>query len=128
MAPPPTPASAPVAFFGDIAVSRVGEKEFRAERIRIGGNVQATKVVRQVRPVYPEALKSQGITGTVMLRAVISVTGEPLNVEVVNTAVNYGLAQAALEAVRQWRYQPTLLNGQPVEVPATIDVVFELEK
>ena len=99
-----------------------------AERIRVGGNVQATRIVRQVRPVYPEALKSQGITGTVMLRAVISVTGEPLNVEVVNTAVNYGLAQAALEAVRQWRYQPSLLNGQPVEVPTTIQVVFELEK
>jgi protein TonB len=63
-----------------------------------------------------------------MLRAVISTTGETLNPEVVNTTVHRGLAQAALDAVRQWRYQPTLLNGQPVEVVTKIDVTFELEQ
>src|ERR1019366_9967288 len=83
-------------------------------RIPVGGNVQAAKILRQVRPVYPADLKQQGISGTVMLRAVISTTGETLNPEVINTTVNPGLAQAALDAVRQWRYQPTLLNGQPV--------------
>jgi TonB family protein len=64
----------------------------------------------------------------VMVRAVISVTGEMLNPEVINTTVNPGLAQAALDAVRQWRYQPTLLNGQPVEVVTNIDVTFELDQ
>ena len=63
-----------------------------------------------------------------MLRAVISKTGEPLNPEVINTAVNPGLAQAALDAVRQWRYQPTLLNGQPVEIVTTVNVTFELDQ
>ena len=62
-----------------------------------------------------------------MLRAVISTTGEPLNPEVVNT-VDPGLARAALDAFRQWRYQPTLLNGEPVEVVTTVMMRFELEQ
>ena len=97
-------------------------------RIPVGGNVQASKLIKKVDPVYPADLRQQGITGTVMVRAVISVTGEMLNPEVINTTVNPGLAQAALEAVRQWRYQPTLLNGQPVEVVTNIDVTFELDQ
>ena len=97
-------------------------------RIPVGGNVQASKLVKQVAPIYPADLRQQGITGTVMLRAVISTTGEMLNPEVINTTVNPGLAQAALDAVRQWRYQPTLLNGQPVEVVTNIDVTFELDQ
>jgi len=47
---------------------------------------------------------------------------------VINTTVHPGLAQAALDAVRQWRYQPTLLNGQPVEIVTNIDVTFELDQ
>jgi TonB family protein len=97
-------------------------------RIPVGGNVQASKLIKQVAPVYPADLRQQGITGTVMLRAVISITGEMLNPEVINTTVNPGLAQAALDAVRQWRWQPTLLNGQPVEVVTNIDVTFELDQ
>ena len=98
------------------------------QRIAVGGNVQVAKIIRQTRPIYPEDLKAQGISGTVILKAVISTTGEPLNPQVVNTAVNFGLAQAALDAVKQWRYQPTLLNGQPVEVTTTIQVTFELDQ
>ena len=97
-----------------------------AQRIPIGGNVQASKLIFQARPDYPEELQQLGIHGTVMMRAVISKYGEPLNVEVINTDVHPGLAKAALDAVRQWRYQPTLLNGQPVEVVTSIDVNFEL--
>jgi len=98
------------------------------QRIPIGGNVQPAKLLTRVSPVYPADLKAQGITGTVMIRAVISTTGEPLSPEVINATVHPGLAQAALDAVRQWRYQPTLLNGQPVEVPTTVDVIFELDQ
>ena len=98
------------------------------QRIPVGGNVQASKLIKKVDPVYPADLRQQGITGTVMLRAVISITGEMLNPEVINTTVNPGLAQAALDAVRQWRYQPTLLNGQPVEVVTNINVTFELDQ
>jgi len=98
------------------------------QRIPVGGNVQPAKLLSQVPPVYPANLKQQGIAGTVMLRAIISKTGEPLNPVVINTTVHPGLAQAALEAVRQWRYQPTLLNGQPVEIVTNIDVTFELDQ
>ena len=98
------------------------------QRIPIGGNVQAAKLLRQPRPVYPEELKAQGITGVVKIRMIISKTGEPLNPEVLSTNVNPGLIQAAMEAVKRWRYQPTLLNGQPIEVITTIDVTFELEQ
>jgi TonB family protein len=96
-------------------------------RIPVGGNVQAAKLLTKVDPAYPADLKQQGITGTVIVRAVVSTAGDTLNPEVINT-VHPGLAQAALDAVRQWRYQPTLLNGQPVEVVTTITVTFELDQ
>jgi TonB family protein len=98
------------------------------ERIPIGGSVRAARLITQARPVYPAELKQQGITGHVMIAAVISKTGETLNPRVLNTDVHPGLAQAALDAVKQWRYEPTLLNGQPVEVVTSIDVVFELDQ
>jgi TonB family protein len=98
------------------------------QRIPVGGNVQPAKLLSQVPPVYPANLKQQGIAGTVMLRAILSKTGEPLNPVVINTTVHPELAQAALDAVRQWRYQPTLLNGQPVEVVTNIEVTFELDQ
>ena len=97
------------------------------ERIRVGGNVQATRLISQVRPEYPADLQRAGIQGTVLLRAVISTAGDLANLDAVNTAVDPGLVRAALDAVRQWRYQPTLLNGQPVEVVTTITVDFRLE-
>jgi TonB family protein len=97
-------------------------------RIRVGGNVQATKLTAQARPAYPPACKAEGVEGTVLLRAVISVDGTPLNLQAVNRLVDARLVEAATEAVRQWRYQPTLLNGQPIEVITEIQVNFRLEK
>jgi TonB family protein len=96
------------------------------ERIKVGGNVQPAKLIRQAKPVYPEDLKQLGVEGSVVIRTVISVDGQPLNPEVINTDVHPGLAKAALDAVSQWRYQPTLLNGQPVEVVTTITIEFRL--
>jgi TonB family protein len=98
------------------------------QRIPVGGNVQPAKLLSKVDPTYPASLKQQGIGGIVMVRAIISKTGEPLNPVVINTTVHPGLAQAALDAVRQWRYQPTLLNGQPVEIVTNIDVTFQLDQ
>src|ERR1017187_4295221 len=96
-------------------------------RIPVGGNVQAAELIKQVHPVYPADLKEQGIKGTVMRRAVIPPAGEPLHPEVVNP-VDPGFAQASLDAFRQWRYQPTLLNGEPVEVVTTVTMSLELEQ
>jgi TonB family protein len=96
-------------------------------RIRVGGNVQATKLVHMAKPVYPPELQAAGIEGTVLLRAVISVQGNLLGLSVINTSVAPELAKAAMDAVGQWRYTPTLLNGMPVEVATTIAVNFRLE-
>lgn len=95
-------------------------------RIRLGGNVQAAKIITRVQPIYPESAKAAGAQGSVLLHAVVSKDGRPLSLQVLNSQVNPDLARAAVEAVSQWRYQPTLLNGDPVEVDTTIQVKFTL--
>jgi TonB family protein len=97
-------------------------------RIRIGGNVQATKLISQVKPIYPENAQRSGIEGTVLLHAVIATDGSLLSIGVTNTLADPELAAAAIDAVKQWHYQPTLLNGQPMEVVTTISVNFRLQK
>ncbi|MGH9674881.1 MAG: TonB family protein, partial [Bryobacteraceae bacterium] len=97
-------------------------------RIRVGGHLQATRLLNRVPPTYPDYARDNGIEGTVLMRAVISKDGSLLNLGVINTQVDATLARAAMDAVSQWRYQPTLLNGQPVEVITTIDVHFRLEQ
>jgi TonB family protein len=97
------------------------------QRIRVGGNVQATKLVTSVNPLYPPGAEAAGIEGTVLLRAVISVKGDLLGISLMSTSVDAELAKAAMDAVRQWHYQPTLLNGAPVEVVTTIAVTFRLD-
>jgi len=97
-------------------------------RIRVGGNVQATKLVSMTKPAYPPGAEAAGIEGTVLLRAVISTGGDLLGLSVMNQAVDGELAGAAMDAVKQWHYEPTLLNGVPVEVVTTIAVTFRLER
>ncbi len=94
-------------------------------RIRIGGNVQSAKIIHKARIIYPAEAKQKGIQGTVFLRAVISKEGTILSLQVLS-APDKSLADAALEGVKQWTYQSTLLNGNPVEVVTRIDVNFTL--
>lgn len=96
------------------------------QRIRVGGNVQATRLLASPRPAYPDAAREAGREGTVMLRAVISTEGNLLSIRALPGSDDE-LAAAATEAVKQWKYQPTLLNGKPVEVVTTIEVRFKLE-
>jgi protein TonB len=96
------------------------------KRIRVGGNVQATKILRMTRPQYPQHLQQQGIEGTVLLEGVISLDGSLLSLRSQNALVHPELTKAAIDAVQQWKYQPTLLNGQPVEIITTIQVNFRL--
>src|SRR5580692_803533 len=93
-------------------------------RIRVGGNVAAAKLVRQVTPLYPPIAKTAHISGTVILHAVIAKDGSIQNLDYVSGPPL--LMKNAMDAVRQWRYSPTLLNGEPVEVDTTISVVFTL--
>lgn len=97
-------------------------------RIKVGGHMQAAKMVKQVRPVYPADCKASGIQGTVLLKAVIGKDGSVVNLEPLNKLVDSRLVDASLEAVRQWRYEPTLLNGNPVEVITEIEINFTLSK
>ncbi len=90
--------------------------------IRIGGNVQQAKLVKHVMPIYPPLAIPARIQGTVRLEAIISKDGTIQNLRVLSG--HPLLLRSAMDAVRQWRYQPTLLNGEPVEVQTTIDVVF----
>jgi TonB family protein len=96
------------------------------KRIQVGGNVQSVKLISQPKPSYPPECKAAGIQGSVMFRAVISKEGSILNLTQINEIVDRRLVEAASEAVKQWKYQPTLLNGAPVEVITEIDVNFTL--
>ncbi len=92
----------------------------------MGGNVQPAKLLQQVQPIYPTGAQQEGVEGTVLLEAVISKEGAPMGLKAVNSVVDQRLVDAAIEAVRYWRYKPTLLNGQPVEVVTTMSVIFQL--
>lgn len=92
--------------------------------IRVGGKVQAARIVSRVSPVYPLEASEQGISGAVHLEAIITTAGLIREVKVLSGEPL--LAAAAQEAVRQWRYRPTYLNGQPVEVITLIEVIFHL--
>jgi len=96
------------------------------DRIRVGGNVQAAKLVRQPKPVYPPLAKQARIQGVVKFTAVIGKDGAIQNLQMISG--HPLLVQAATEAVKQWVYQPTLLNGEAVEVVTQIDVNFTLSQ
>src|SRR5271167_1848757 len=98
----------------------------KPSRLSIGGTVQAAKIITRVQPVYPESARSAGISGTVVLHAVIGMDGKPLSLRVKNSQIDPDLARSAVEAVSQWRYSPTLLNGEPIEVDTIITVNYSL--
>jgi len=107
------------------AVAQAAEKP-NTMRIRIGGNVEAARLITKVQPIYPASAKQRGAQGSVLLHAIVSKDGRPLSMKVLNSQIDPELARAAVEAVSQWRYQPTLLNGEPVEIDTTIAVNFTL--
>jgi protein TonB len=94
------------------------------KRIRVGGQVESARVVFGPHPEYPPLAKMARIQGTVRLDAVISKDGTIQDLKVISG--HPLLVRAALEAVQRWRYQPTLLNGDAVEVATEIDVNFTL--
>jgi protein TonB len=93
-------------------------------RIRVGGNVEAASIINKVAPQYPPIAKTAHVSGTIILHAIISKEGSIQELQYVSGPPL--LMKAAMDAVKEWRYKPTLLNGEPVEVDTTIDVVFTL--
>jgi TonB family protein len=100
--------------------------ETSPKRLQIGGSVQAAKLLTKVNPKYPPGAKQAGIQGSVIIRTVILMSGTPGELTVVSSPSD-DLSYASLEAVRQWRYSPTLLNGSPVEVVTDITINFTLQ-
>jgi len=92
--------------------------------IPVGGNVQAAKLIRQVPPVYPPLAKQARVSGVVQLKVIIGKDGAVKEVTAISG--HPFLRQAAIDAVRQWIYQPTLLNGEPTEVSTEVAVNFTL--
>jgi protein TonB len=92
------------------------------QRIRVGGNVEAGARINNVTPEYPAIAKVAHISGTVVLHAIIAKDGTIQELEFVSGPPM--LVKPAMDAVKQWRYKPYLLNGDPVEVETTINVDF----
>ncbi|MFY9790230.1 MAG: TonB family protein [Candidatus Sulfotelmatobacter sp.] len=94
------------------------------QRVRVSAGVTSGLLIRKVNPTYPPLARQARISGTVVLRAVISKDGSIENLSLVSG--HPMLAPAAIEAVKQWKYKPYLLNGEPVEVDTEIQVNFTL--
>jgi TonB family protein len=116
-----TAPNAPEA--GQLANSET--KPPRRTALRVGDAIQQSKLISKVEPIYPREAKAERLEGTVVLQ--VTVNEEGLVSGIIASPGNYQILEdAAIEAVRQWKYSPTLLNGEPVPVFATVTVVFRL--
>jgi len=131
--PPPMGVVGPGAGLPDSISSVIGSigtgpavtvKPPPRKTLRISSGVMAGNLLEKTVPQYPPIPKISRIQGTVVLQATISTAGLIQNLRVISGPPM--LQQAALDAVRSWRYKPYLLNGEPVEVETTINVVFSL--
>jgi len=104
----------------------VEQKKAAPTRIRVGGQVQQANLIRQPKPIYPPLAKQARIQGVVRFNAIIGKDGTIQNLQLISG--HPLLVPAAEEAVKQWLYKPTLLNGEPVEVATVIDVNFTLSQ
>ncbi len=98
-----------------------------AQRIRVGGNIRVPRKEVDVHPVYPQTMREAGREGVVPIEAIIGVDGTVTSLRVLSAQVHPDFAISASDAVRQWKFSPTLLNGQPVEVAMRVSITFSLE-
>jgi periplasmic protein TonB len=94
------------------------------QRVRVSAGVTNGLLIKRIQPPYPPLARQARIQGTVVLQAEISKTGDIQNLRLISG--HPMLAPAAIEAVKQWKYKPYLLNGEPVEVETTVQVNFTL--
>ena len=93
--------------------------------VRVGGNIRPPQKIKNVNPRYPEVAQSAGVQGVVIIEATIGAEGDVTNARILRSISL--LDQAALDAVRQWQFEPTLLNGVPVPIIMTVTVQFSLQ-
>lgn len=118
------PAISPIKLTPPAEKPKVDEPKPFRQGVRVSQGAQLAKLIHEVKPIYPTVAKTARISGTVQLLAVISKDGTVHNLQTLSG--NPLLVRAALDAVSQWVYRPTLLNGEPVEVTAPIEVNFIL--
>jgi TonB family protein len=94
--------------------------------LRVGGNIRVPRKLLDMKPVYPESMRDAGLEGLVPIEAVIGIDGRVASVRVLSAQVHPEFAKAAMDAVRQWRFSPTLLNGVAVDVAMVVSVNFSL--
>lgn len=125
---PPAPAQPPPGIAGELpAPAPPGMDEATADNhpspAADAGNV-GPRPVHRPNPTYPRSALRRGLSGEVLVRAMVGVDGRPRQVEVVRSSSHRSLDQAALRAVRGWRFQPAMQDGQPVVAPVEIPVSF----
>jgi TonB family protein len=94
--------------------------------MRVPSDVIPPRIIKRVEPRYPDLARKANIQGVVIIEVVISKTGKVRSARVLRSTGNSGLDEAAIEAVKQWEFTPSLLNGAPVEVFLTVTVSFRL--
>ncbi|HEU4938184.1 MAG TPA: M56 family metallopeptidase [Vicinamibacterales bacterium] len=97
-----------------------------AQRLRVGGNIKVPTKTLDVKPTYPKSMRDAGREGLVPIEAIIGTDGTVTSVRVLTAQVHPDFAIAAVDAVRQWKFTPTLLNGAPVEVVMKVSIQFGL--
>ncbi|MCU0251708.1 MAG: energy transducer TonB [Vicinamibacterales bacterium] len=97
----------------------------KAAAVRVGGKIKPPTKIKNVTPVYPAAAKSANVAGMVIIEATIGGDGKVIHAKVLRSVPM--LDEAALDAVRQWEFTPTLLNGAPVPIVMTVTVNFKLQ-
>ncbi|MGH9566638.1 MAG: energy transducer TonB [Candidatus Angelobacter sp.] len=102
----------------------VAPKVAAPQRIRVSSGVSTGNLIRKITPQYPSIARTAHISGSVILEAEISKQGDVVNLHVIGGPPL--LRQAAVEAVKQWKYRPYLLNGEPVVVDTQVTVIFSL--
>src|SRR5712692_4137976 len=100
-------------------------EEFWLGGVKVDADTQQRKLVHSVRPVYPDVARQAGIEGAVRLKAIIARDGSVQALKVISGEP--ALANAAVEAVRKWRYRPTVMEGKPVAVVTTVTVEFQFK-
>ena len=102
------------------------EEPKRPLRVRVSESVSQAFIAKKVQPDYPPEARAKHVEGRVVMKAEISESGDVQNISLISG--DPLLAPAAMEAVKQWKYKPYLLNGQPVNVETQVTVVFQLTR
>jgi TonB family protein len=109
---------------GEANTPHPGEPAEVEKRLKVGGNVLDAKKIHNVLPVYPEIAKEEHLEGKVLMHALIDKDGSLQKAYVLHGYCT--LAESALDAVKKWKYSPTTLNGDPVEIETQIEVIYSL--